>query len=117
MNIADIAINTSSSAFDFFFGFFDRSAVFEDFEVFKDSDDSEDSAVPADSETSEISKDSKTLQRHHRHFGALQRSVLPIRFRYAAVSRYCLPSRFLAILTTPKSTNAAAQMVAAIQAT
>lgn len=62
----------------------------------------------------------KTLQRHHRHhrhFGALQRSVLPIRFRYAAVSRYCLPSRFLAILTTPKSTNAAAQMVAAIQAT
>ena len=44
----------------------------------------------------------KTLQRHHRHFGALQRSVLPIRFRYAAVSRYCLPSRFLAILTTPK---------------
>lgn len=59
----------------------------------------------------------KTLQRHHRHFGALQRSVLPIRFRYAAVSRYYLPSRFLAILTTPKSTNAAAQMVAAIQAT
>lgn len=59
----------------------------------------------------------KTLQRHHRHFGALQRSVLPIRFRYAAVSRHCLPSRFLAILTTPKSTNAAAQMVAAIQAT
>ena len=59
MNIADIAINTSSSAFDFFFGFFDCSAVFEDFEVFKDSDDSEDSAVPADSETSEISKDSK----------------------------------------------------------
>ena len=53
MNIADIAINTSSSAFDFFFGFFDCSAVFEDFEVFKDS------AVPADSETSEISKDSK----------------------------------------------------------
>ncbi|MDU2258304.1 MAG: hypothetical protein E7D96_08095 [Bifidobacterium pseudocatenulatum] len=103
MNIADIAINTSSSAFDFFFGFFDCSAVFEDFEVFKDSDDSEDSK--------------KTLQRHHRHFGALQRSVLPIRFRYAAVSRYCLPSRFLAILTTPKSTNAAAQMVAAIQAT
>ena len=44
----------------------------------------------------------KTLQRHHRHFGALQRSVLPIRFRYAAVSRYCLPSLFLAILTTPK---------------
>ena len=43
MNIADIAINTSSSAFDFFFGFFDCSAVFEDFEVFKDSDDSEDS--------------------------------------------------------------------------
>ncbi|WP_259301146.1 hypothetical protein [Bifidobacterium pseudocatenulatum] len=59
MNIADIAINTSSSAFDFFFGFFDCSAVFKDFEVFKDSDDSEDSAVPADSETSEISKDSK----------------------------------------------------------
>jgi len=59
----------------------------------------------------------KTLQRYQRHFGALQRPVLPIRFRYTAVSRYCLPSRFLAILTTPKSTNAAAQMVAAIQAT
>lgn len=59
----------------------------------------------------------KTLQRYHRHFGALQRSVLPIRFRYTAVSRYCLPSRFLAILTTPKSTNPAAQMAAAIQAT
>lgn len=35
MNIADIAINTSSSAFDFFFGFFDCS---EDFTDFKDSD-------------------------------------------------------------------------------
>lgn len=32
----------------------------------------------------------KTLQRYHRHFGALQRPVLPIRFRYTAVSRYCL---------------------------
>ena len=102
MNIADIAINTSSSAFDFFFVF---SIVPQFLKILKFS------------KIQMILKIQKTLQRHHRHFGALQRSVLPIRFRYAAVSRYCLPSRFLAILTTPKSTNAAAQMVAAIQAT